>query len=89
MGTDRMAAFSDGVLAIAITIMVPGLKVPEETNLVALQSLAPVLLSYLLSFIYIGIYWNNHHPLLHAVERVNGPRINALMPHLENFSWTR
>ncbi len=56
MGTGRMAAFSDGVLAIVITIMVLGLKVPEATNLAALQSLVPVLLSYLLSFIYIGIY---------------------------------
>ena len=79
-----MAAFSDGVLAIVITIMVLGLKVPEATNLAALQSLVPVLLSYLLSFIYIGIYWNNHHHLLHAVERVNGP---VLWANLHLLFW--
>lgn len=73
MGTDRMAAFSDGVLAIVITIMVLELNVPQGTSLADLQSLVPVLLSYLLSFIYIGIYWNNHHHLLHVVQRVNGP----------------
>jgi len=84
MGTGRMAAFSDGVLAIVITIMVLGLKVPEATNLAALQSLVPVLLSYLLSFIYIGIYWNNHHHLLHAVKRVNGP---VLWANLHLLFW--
>jgi len=79
-----MTAFSDGVLAIVITIMVLGLKVPETTDLAALQSLVPVLLSYLLSFIYIGIYWNNHHHLLHAVKRVNGP---VLWANLHLLFW--
>ena len=67
-----MEAFSDGVIAIIITIMVLELRVPHESSLAALQPLTPVLLSYLLSFIYIGIYWSNHHHLLHAVDRVNG-----------------
>jgi len=72
MTTNRMEAFSDGVIAIIITIMVLELRVPHESSLTALQPLIPVLLSYLLSFIYIGIYWSNHHHLLHAVDRVNG-----------------
>lgn len=73
MDTNRMAAFSDGVLAIVITIMVLELGVPDGTGLAALKPIIPVLLSYVLSFVYIGIYWNNHHHLLHVVERVNGP----------------
>jgi uncharacterized membrane protein len=72
MNTNRMAAFSDGVIAIIITIMVLELRVPHEANLAALRPLAPVLLSYLLSFLYIGIYWSNHHHLLHAVNHVDG-----------------
>ena len=72
MTTNRMEAFSDGVIAIIITIMVLELRVPHESSLAALQPLTPVLLSYVLSFIYIGIYWSNHHHLLHAVDRVNG-----------------
>lgn len=72
MGTTRLEAFSDGVLAIIITIMVLELKVPHEVSWDALHSLAPVLLSYILSFVYIGIYWNNHHHLLHACKQVNG-----------------
>ncbi len=67
-----MEAFSDGVLAIIITIMVLEMKVPHEANLAALRPLVPVFLSYVLSFIYLGIYWNNHHHLLQAVRRVNG-----------------
>lgn len=67
-----MEAFSDGVLAIIITIMVLEMKVPHEANLAALRPLIPVFLSYVLSFIYLGIYWNNHHHLLQAVGRVNG-----------------
>jgi len=67
-----MEAFSDGVLAIIITIMVLELKVPHGVELADLRPLVPTLLSYLLSFIYIGIYWNNHHHMLYAVERVNG-----------------
>lgn len=72
MGTNRLEAFSDGVLAIIITIMVLELKVPHGADFTALWPLLPVFLSYLLSFIYIGIYWNNHHHMLHAAKRVNG-----------------
>ena len=72
MGKSRLEAFSDGVLAIIITIMVLELKVPLATDLSALAALLPVFLSYVLSFIYIGIYWNNHHHLLHTVSTVNG-----------------
>ena len=73
MGKGRLEAFSDGVLAIIITIMVLELRVPEGADLAALRPLIPVFLSYVLSFVYIGIYWNNHHHLLQAVRRVNGP----------------
>lgn len=72
MGKSRLEAFSDGVLAIIITIMVLELHVPHGDTLAALHGLVPVFLNYLLSFIYIGIYWNNHHHLLHTVRRVNG-----------------
>ncbi|BAY61128.1 hypothetical protein NIES22_11890 [Calothrix brevissima NIES-22] len=72
MGKGRLEAFSDGVLAIIITIMVLELKVPHGADLAALRPLIPVFLSYLLSFIYIGIYWNNHHHLWQAVRHVNG-----------------
>jgi len=72
MGKGRLEAFSDGVIAIIITIMVLELKVPHEDNLAALRPLIPVFLSYILSFIYLGIYWNNHHHLLQAVRHVNG-----------------
>jgi uncharacterized membrane protein len=72
MGKGRLEAFSDGVIAIIITIMVLELKVPHEDNLAALRPLIPVFLSYMLSFIYLGIYWNNHHHLLQAVRHVNG-----------------
>ncbi|MBP3961776.1 TMEM175 family protein [Paenibacillus lignilyticus] len=72
MKANRMEAFSDGVLAIIITIMVLELKVPEGHEWHSLVSLAPKLLSYLFSFIYVGIYWNNHHHLLHAVHTMNG-----------------
>lgn len=72
MKTNRMEAFSDGVLAIIITIMVLELKAPHGDALAALFPLAPAFLSYVLSFVYIGIYWNNHHHLLHAVRRVSG-----------------
>jgi uncharacterized membrane protein len=68
MNKGRLEAFSDGVLAIIITIMVLELKVPHETDFNALKQLLPVLLSYVLSFVYIGIYWNNHHHLLHTVD---------------------
>ena len=72
MGKSRFEAFSDGVLAIIITIMVLELKVPHGADLAALRPLVPVALSYLLSFVYIGIYWNNHHHMLHATDRING-----------------
>ena len=72
MGKERMAAFSDGVIAIIITIMVLEIQVPQGASFAALRPLLPVLLSYVLSFIYIGIYWNNHHHLLYATEKVNG-----------------
>jgi len=72
MKTTRLEAFSDGVLAIIITIMVLELKVPHATVLAVLQPLLPVLLSYVLSFIYVGIYWNNHHHLFHSTQHVTG-----------------
>ena len=72
MQTTRLEAFSDGVLAIIITIMVLELKVPHGEDLSALKSLMPVLFSYILSFIYVGIYWNNHHHMLHITKRING-----------------
>jgi uncharacterized membrane protein len=72
MTKGRLEAFSDGVIAILITIMVLELKVPHGADLEALQPLIPVLLSYLLSFIYLGIYWNNHHHTFQAVRHVNG-----------------
>lgn len=72
MGKGRLEAYSDAVMAILITIMVLELKVPHGTELSALKPLWPVFLSYVLSFIYLGIYWNNHHHLLHATKRVSG-----------------
>ncbi len=72
MNTARLEAFSDGVIAILITIMVLELKVPHGTTLEALQPQLPVFLTYLLSFIYVGIYWSNHHHLFHLVEQVSG-----------------
>ena len=73
MGKGRFEAFSDGVLAIIITIMVLELRVPHGESLDALRPLLPVFLSYVLSFVNIGIYWNNHHHMLHTVQRVTGP----------------
>ena len=72
MGKSRIEAFSDGVLAIIITIMVLELRVPHEPTLAALGSLWPVFSSYLLSFVYLGIYWNNHHHLCQVTEGVDG-----------------
>jgi len=72
MTTTRLEAFSDGVIAILITIMVLELKVPRGTDWQALGPLIPVFLTYVLSFIFLGIYWNNHHHMLHATERCNG-----------------
>ncbi|MEP6829579.1 MAG: TMEM175 family protein [Rhizomicrobium sp.] len=72
MGKGRVEAFSDGVIAIIITIMVLEFKVPEEASLPALMHLAPHVATYALSFIYVGIYWNNHHHMFHAVKTVTG-----------------
>jgi uncharacterized membrane protein len=73
MGTTRLEAFSDGVLAVIITIMVLEMKVPHGEGLGVLAPLFPVFLSYVLSFVYIGIYWNNHHHMLHTLQKVSGP----------------
>lgn len=83
-GTSRLEAFSDGVLAIIITIMVLELKVPHETHLTALGPLWPVFLSYVLSFAFVGIYWNNHHHLLHAATRASG---GVLWANLHLLFW--
>jgi len=72
MNKGRLEAFSDGVLAVIITIMVLEMKSPHGTSLADLKPVIPVFLSYVLSFVYIGIYWNNHHHLLHAIQHVNG-----------------
>lgn len=84
MKTSRMEAFSDGVLAIIITIMVLELKVPHETDWASLRSVIPVFGSYVLSFIYVGIYWNNHHHLLHVTENISG---KALWANLHLLFW--
>jgi len=77
MGKTRLEAFSDGVIAIIITIMVLELKVPHGSSFSDLKPLLPVFLSYVLSFANVGIYWNNHHHLLHTVKRVSGPMLWA------------
>src|SRR4051812_1513694 len=79
MSKNRLEAFSDGVLAVIITIMVLEMKSPHGATLAALQPMVPVFLSYILSFVYIAIYWNNHHHLLHATQRVNGVTLWANM----------
>ncbi len=84
MGTGRLEAFSDGVLAIIITIMVLELHPPAGEGVGALLTLTPVLLSYLLSFVYIGIYWNNHHHVFHACQRVSG---GVLWANLNLLFW--
>ena len=84
MNKGRLEAFSDGVLAIIITIMVLELKVPHETDFNALKQLLPIFLSYVLSFVYIGIYWNNHHHLLHTVRAVSG---GVLWANLHLLFW--
>jgi uncharacterized membrane protein len=80
----RLEAFSDGVVAILITIMVLELHVPHEPTWHALQPLLPVFLSYVLSYVYLGIYWNNHHHMLHAAERING---RVLWANLHLLFW--
>lgn len=77
MNKGRLQAFSDGVLAVIITIMVLEMKSPRGASLAALRPVIPVFLTYVLSFVYIGIYWNNHHHLLHATQRVNGATLWA------------
>ena len=84
MGKSRLEAFSDGVIAIIITIMVLELKVPHEATFTALAPLWPVLLSYVLSFVYVGIYWNNHHHMLAAARHVSG---GALWANLHLLFW--
>jgi len=84
MGTGRLEAFSDGVLAIIITIMVLELRVPHGTDLAALRPLIPVFLSYVLSFVYVGIYWNNHHHMLHVTKHVSG---GVLWANLHLLFW--
>jgi uncharacterized membrane protein len=84
LGKTRLEAFSDGVLAIVITIMVLELKVPHDPSLSAVAALLPVFLSYVLSFVYVGIYWNNHHHMLHACTRVTG---SILWANLHLLFW--
>lgn len=84
LGKTRLEAFSDGVLAIIITIMVLEMKVPHGDDLAALKPLIPVFLSYVLSFVYVGIYWNNHHHMLHATHRVSG---GVLWANLHLLFW--
>ena len=79
MKKGRLEAFSDGVIAILITIMVLELKIPHGADLESLRPLLPVFLTYVLSFIYLGIYWNNHHHMFHATERINGKILWANM----------
>jgi len=84
MNKGRLEAFSDGVIAIIITIMVLELKTPHGHTLADLKPLIPVALSYVLSFVYVGIYWNNHHHMLHAVRQVRGA---ALWANLHLLFW--
>jgi uncharacterized membrane protein len=84
MGTSRVEAFSDGVIAIIITIMVLELRAPHEATIAALRPLAPVLISYVLSFIYLGIYWSNHHHMLHVTQSVDG---RVLWANLHLLFW--
>jgi TMEM175 potassium channel family protein len=84
MGRGRLEAFSDGVIAILITIMVLELKVPHEPSLSALREIGPVFCAYLLSFVFVGIYWNNHHHMLHATTHVNG---SVLWANLHLLFW--
>ncbi len=84
MGKGRLEAFSDGVIAIIITIMVLELKAPHGTDVASIKPLLPNFLSYVLSFIYVGIYWNNHHHLLHTVKRVSG---RVLWANLNLLFW--
>jgi TMEM175 potassium channel family protein len=84
MGTARLEAFSDGVIAVAITIMVLELKVPHGEGFGVLAPLVPVFLSYVLSFVYLGIYWNNHHHMMHTLHQVSG---SILWANLHLLFW--
>ena len=84
MGKGRLEAFSDGVIAIIITIMVLELRVPHGSDFASLRPLLPVFLSYVLSFVYVGIYWNNHHHMLHATHKVSG---SVLWANLHLLFW--
>jgi len=84
MGKGRLEAFSDGVIAVIITIMVLEMKAPHGDSLAALAPLVPLFLSYVLSFVYVGIYWNNHHHMLHATRKVSGP---VLWANLHLLFW--
>src|SRR2546422_457674 len=84
MGKGRLEAFSDGVIAVIITIMVLELKAPHGTDLAALAPVAPALLTYVLSFVYVGIYWNNHHHMLHAAQHIDG---RVLWANLHLLFW--
>src|SRR3984893_19482928 len=84
MSKGRLEAFSDGVIAIIITIMVLELAIPSGTDWAALKSVMPTLGKYLLSFVFVGIYWNNHHHMLHAVREVNG---SILWANLHLLFW--
>ncbi len=84
MSKGRLEAFSDGVIAILITILVLDLKVPHGTDLESLRPVLPVFLTYVLSFVYLGIYWNNHHHMLHATSRING---GVLWANLHLLFW--
>ena len=84
MGKNRLEAFSDGVIAIIITIMVLELKVPHGEGIDALKPLVPVLLSYVLSFVFVGIYWNNHHHMLHAAHKISA---QVLWANLHLLFW--
>src|SRR5918993_591322 len=79
MRKGRLEAFSDGVIAILITIMVLELKIPHGTDLESLRPILPVFLTYILSFVYLAIYWNNHHHMLHATDKINGKVLWANM----------
>jgi uncharacterized membrane protein len=80
----RLEAFSDGVIAIIITIMVLELHIPHEGTFAALEPLVPIFLTYVMSFVYVGIYWNNHHHMLHACDRING---TVLWANLHLLFW--
>jgi uncharacterized membrane protein len=84
MGKGRLEAFSDGVIAVIITIMVLEMKVPHGTDLAAIAPIVPIFLTYVLSFIYVGLYWNNHHHMFHAVKHITG---GVLWANLHLLFW--